>query len=73
MAHKGTPCLADSVYGGGPPALAVREAIAEAGLSRQALHASVLGFIHPITGEKLIFETQLPPDMAGLAARLGAL
>jgi 23S rRNA pseudouridine1911/1915/1917 synthase len=73
MAHKGTPCLADSVYGGGPPALAVREAIAEARLLRQALHASVLGFIHPITGEKLRFETQLPPDMAGLAARLGAL
>jgi 23S rRNA pseudouridine1911/1915/1917 synthase len=73
MAHKGTPCLADSVYGGGPPALAVREAIAEAELSRQALHASVLGFVHPITGEKLRFETQLPPDMAGLVARLGAL
>jgi 23S rRNA pseudouridine1911/1915/1917 synthase len=73
MAHKGAPCLADSVYGGGPPALAVREAIMEAGLSRQALHASVLGFIHPITGEKLRFETQLPPDMAGLASRLGAL
>ena len=73
MAHKGTPCLADSVYGGGPPALAVREAIMEVGLSRQALHASVLGFIHPITGEKLRFETPLPPDMAGLAARLGAL
>jgi len=73
MAHKGTPCLADSVYGGGPPALAVREAITEAGLSRQALHASVLGFIHPTTGEKLRFETQLPLDMAGLVARLGAL
>jgi 23S rRNA pseudouridine1911/1915/1917 synthase len=73
MAHKGTPCLADSIYGGGPPALAVREAITEAGLSRQALHASVLGFIHPTTGEKLRFETQLPLDMAGLVARLGAL
>lgn len=73
MAHKGTPCLADSVYGGGPPALAVREAIMESGLSRQALHASVLGFIHPITGEKLRFETPLPPDMAGLATRLTAL
>ncbi|MEY3260092.1 MAG: hypothetical protein RIT46_921 [Pseudomonadota bacterium] len=73
MAHKGAPCLADSVYGGGPPALAVREAIMEAGLSRQALHASVLGFIHPITGERLRFETQLPSDMAGLASRLGAL
>ncbi|MEY4250978.1 MAG: hypothetical protein RJA87_2611 [Pseudomonadota bacterium] len=73
MAHRGSPCLADGVYGGGPPALAVREAIIEAGLSRQALHASVLGFVHPITGEKLRFETPLPPDMAGLATRLAAL
>ena len=73
MAHKGTPCLADSTYGGGPPALAIREAIIEAGLSRQALHASVLGFVHPITGEKLRFETPLPPDMAALVTLMGAL
>lgn len=30
---------------------------------RQALHASILGFIHPITEEKLWFESNLPDDM----------
>ncbi len=73
MAHKGTPCLADGVYGGGPPTLAVREAILEAGLSRQALHASVLGFVHPITGERLRFETPLPADMARLVTLMTSL
>ncbi|MFP4018533.1 MAG: RluA family pseudouridine synthase [Bacteroidales bacterium] len=32
-------------------------------LPRQALHAKTLGFIHPVTGEKLHFNTELPPDM----------
>ncbi|MGA0605516.1 RluA family pseudouridine synthase [Phenylobacterium sp. VNQ135] len=73
LASKGTPCLGDPVYGSGPPAEVVRTAIREAGLNRQALHASVLGFRHPVTGEALRFESPLPPDMArleGLLARL---
>lgn len=70
MAHKGTPCLADAVYGGGPPSLMVREAMAIAGLERQALHASVLGFVHPIMGEALRFETPPPADMTNLMAQL---
>lgn len=32
-------------------------------LPRQALHARTLGFIHPITGEKMHFETPIPDDM----------
>ncbi|OYU85170.1 MAG: RNA pseudouridine synthase [Flavobacterium sp. BFFFF2] len=32
-------------------------------LPRQALHAKTLGFVHPITGEKLQFNTELPQDM----------
>lgn len=32
-------------------------------LPRHALHAQSLGFIHPLTGEKLFFETDLPEDM----------
>ncbi len=52
-----------------PPAPAVREAIAAAGLKRQALHAAVLGFRHPITGEALRFETAPPADMVGLGDR----
>jgi 23S rRNA pseudouridine1911/1915/1917 synthase len=30
---------------------------------RQALHAKTLGFVHPITNEKLLFEAPLPTDM----------
>jgi 23S rRNA pseudouridine1911/1915/1917 synthase len=73
LASKGAPCLGDSTYGSGPPAPAVREAIREAGLDRQALHAAVLGFVHPITGEALRFETPPPPDMAELEQRLAVL
>ncbi|HQT54418.1 MAG TPA: RluA family pseudouridine synthase, partial [Phenylobacterium sp.] len=73
LASKGCPCLGDPVYGSGPPTPAVREAMAQAGLSRQALHAAVLGFVHPVTGEALRFESPLPPDMAKLEALLSAL
>lgn len=73
MASKGAPILGDPVYGSGAPSAAVRAAIAEAGLTRQALHAAVLGFIHPITGEALRFETPPPTDMARLEALLEAL
>jgi 23S rRNA pseudouridine1911/1915/1917 synthase len=73
LASKGAPVLGDAVYGSGPVAAPVREAIAEAGLARQALHAAVLGFIHPITCERLRFETPLPADMAKLQARLATL
>ena len=73
LASRGAPCLGDPLYGSGPPAQVVREAIAEAGLERQALHAAVLGFRHPITGEVLRFETPLPEDMAKLEGLLDRL
>jgi len=73
LASKGCPCLGDPLYGSGPPAEPVRRAIAEAGLRRQALHAAVLGFRHPVTGEALRFESPLPDDMAQLQALLAKL
>ena len=73
LAHKGAPCLGDPAYGSGPPTPAVRAAIEAAGLKRQALHAAVLGFHHPVTGEQLKFDTAPPPDMAALEALLQAL
>jgi len=73
LASKGAPCLGDPTYGSGPPAEAVRAAVREAGLARQALHAAVLGFRHPVTSAQLRFESPLPADMAGLQARLAAL
>ncbi|MFN3931165.1 MAG: RluA family pseudouridine synthase [Brevundimonas sp.] len=66
LASKGAPILGDPVYGSGSPAAPVRASIAEAGLKRQALHAAVLGFVHPVTGEALRFETAPPDDMTNL-------
>ena len=73
LASKGSPILGDAVYGSGSPAASVRAAVAEAGLTRQALHAAVLGFIHPVTGEPLRFETAPPADMLSLEILLAAL
>jgi 23S rRNA pseudouridine1911/1915/1917 synthase len=41
--------------------------------SRQALHAAVLGFVHPVTGQTLRFEAPLPEDMTALIAALRKL
>jgi 23S rRNA pseudouridine1911/1915/1917 synthase len=73
LASKGAPILGDAVYGSGSPANAVRAAIAEAGLNRQALHAAVLGFVHPVSGETLRFETPPPADMIRLEVLLNAI
>jgi len=73
LAHRGAPCLGDPLYGSGAPAAPVKAAMEAAGLKRQALHAAVLGFVHPVTGEPLRFETPLPADMAALEAKLGML
>ncbi len=70
LASTGHPVLGDPVYGAAQPAAPVRAAIAEAGLTRQALHAAVLGFRHPVTGETLRFETPPPADMLALIAGL---
>lgn len=70
MAHCGHPLLGDGVYGSGFKTKANRltETQKEAltSLGRQALHAAVLGFEHPRTGETLRFESPLPADMAAL-------
>jgi len=73
LASQGCPCLGDPLYGAGAPAEPVRRAMADAGLARQALHAAVLGFRHPVTGEALRFESQPPADMAELERRLARL
>jgi len=73
LASKGTPILGDAVYGSGSAAAPVKAAVAEVGLTRQALHAAVLGFVHPVTGQRLRFETTPPPDMVALEALLAAL
>ncbi|WP_437285315.1 RluA family pseudouridine synthase [Sorangium sp. So ce406] len=62
LAERGTtPVLGDPLYGKPPKKPAVR-AIAEE-LGRQALHARVLGFIHPATQKPMRWESALPADM----------
>jgi 23S rRNA pseudouridine1911/1915/1917 synthase len=73
LASKGAPVLGDPIYGSGPPSPQVRRAIEAAGLKRQALHAAVLGFTHPITGAAMRFESLPPEDMGKLEALLAAL
>lgn len=73
MASKGAPLLGDPIYGSGAPAQVVRAAMEEAGLARQALHAAVLGFVHPVTGQTLRFETEPPEDMRTLERLLSDL
>lgn len=38
-------------------------------LPRQALHAKTLGFIHPLTGEYMRFDSEIPEDMANCIAK----
>lgn len=76
LAHIGHPVLGDAVYGAGYKSSArVLEAAAQAALTslgRQALHAAELGFEHPVTGKRLKFTSDLPPDMAALRDALAA-
>src|SRR4029077_7958545 len=71
LAALGCPLLGDKTYGRTPRDPAVR-AVAEA-LGRQALHARSLGFVHPATGDKLAFSSELPPDMQRALESLRAL
>lgn len=68
MASIGHPLVGDPVYGRTPARL--RPILTQLHFARQALHAAVLGFIHPVTGAALRFESMLPADMAGLLVEL---
>ncbi len=74
MTHIRHPLLGDPVYGGGFKASA--RGLFDAGkrafgeMRRQALHAYELGFEHPVSGQRLLFRSELPSDMARLVDSL---
>ena len=74
LAHAGHALIGDPVYGGrrriNAKTLGAAAAQAADRFPRQALHAARLGFVHPVTGEWLEFESPMPADMAALAAAL---
>ncbi len=68
MASIGHALVGDATYGRAAAYLA--GVLAELGFARQALHAATLGFEHPVTKEKLSFESSLPADIVELIGRL---
>lgn len=69
MAHIRYPLLGDQVYGGrfAIPA-GVTDELEQAlrSFKRQALHARRLSFDHPVSGEALSFEAEIPSDMQNM-------
>jgi 23S rRNA pseudouridine1911/1915/1917 synthase len=59
LAAIGLPVVGDRVYG-----------VSEPGLRRQFLHAWRLAFPHPVTGESVEVESELPPELQTALARL---
>ena len=75
LAHIGTPVVGDRLYGrarqaagASPQAQAIIRAF-----ERQALHAELLGFLHPGTGNAVRFESELPVEMKELIGVLERL
>jgi len=74
MAHLGYPLVGDELYGG--RVLSVGDLAGSAGvngrsprepiMSRQALHAALLGVRHPISGEALQWQAPWPADLRDL-------
>ena len=67
LAELGHPVCGDKVYHRKPMGEPIPDA---SGAPRLALHATELGFVHPITGEQMHWDMPLPPDLAEFVARL---
>lgn len=76
MKHIGHPLFNDDNYGGdqilrGTTFTKYKQFVANCFqmIPRQALHAQMLGFVHPATGEEMIFESELPDDLANVIVK----
>jgi len=77
LAHIHHPVFGDQTYGGrGRQIGGLNKRDAELAMEllrimpRQALHAKSLGFVHPVTGREMMFDSELPEDMKSLLNRL---
>jgi 23S rRNA pseudouridine1911/1915/1917 synthase len=69
LSEAGHPLVADELYGGGGRLSGLQDPVLKQmikAMGRHALHAKTLGFLHPISGDYLEFDTELPKDMAGI-------
>ena len=76
MRHIGHPLFADARYGGdkilwGNQFSRYKQFVQNCLTlcPRQALHAKTLGFVHPVTGEEMLFDSELPSDLQQLLER----
>ena len=76
MRHIGHPLFADTRYGGdkilwGNQFSRYKQFVQNCLTlcPRQALHAKTLGFVHPVTGEEMLFDSKLPSDLEQLLSR----
>ena len=76
MKHIGHPLFADMRYGGdkilwGNQFSRYKQFVHNCLTlcPRQALHAKTLGFVHPVTGEEMLFDSELPSDLSELLDR----
>ena len=81
LAHIGHPLIGDPAYGRGPGLAGLKPGDAQADnainiirkFRRQALHARILGFVHPVTKKAMKFEKSPPADFTALVRALQAL
>jgi 23S rRNA pseudouridine1911/1915/1917 synthase len=78
LANLGHPVFGDETYGGREPHSVNLTSNKKAQIKnlleimpRQALHARLLGFIHPVTKEEMLFESELPEDMKNVLSKVG--
>lgn len=75
MAHLSHPLLGDPLYGSGfrtrENLLPITARDALQAMNRQALHAELLAFEHPRSGEILRFTSNIPPDFHALVKAFG--
>ena len=76
MKHIGHPLFADERYGGCEILRGNRSSAYKAFIQncfklcdRQALHARTLGFVHPLSGQQMDFNSELPADMEALISK----
>lgn len=67
LSSIGHPLFCDPVYGGGHTLLEKQQA---SQLCGQCLHARTIGFIHPINGKEMFFESELPDYFTALLKKL---
>ncbi len=74
LRHAGHALVGDPVYGTGRTVSGARigagAALAVNGFPRQALHAATLGFVHPVSRQRMRFVAELPADLRLLIAEL---